>query len=219
MSPAFVADRGDLEAALREGLALGTNVRVWTTSALQRLLAIDPSSGRVTLVATFAERAYWPRAYTPLRNVLAAAADLVAYGLVKHGSDVSSAARGDSLVFDWPARPGGLGLNVPRTAEAMVEARAAEAFEDVYAPDAFASQLLGPGYEGRIPTGGRWRSEPVGSASTLLEQLDLSTWFEYEFVPFNPGMKGARNVASPPVLEAAREDFREVLYSPSLGLG
>ena len=59
----------------------------------------------------------------------------------------------------------------------------------------------------------------MGSASTLLEQLDLSTWFEYEFVPFNPGMKGARNVASPPVLEAAREDFREVLYSPSLGLG
>ncbi|MDQ3741069.1 MAG: hypothetical protein M3389_09020, partial [Actinomycetota bacterium] len=82
---------------------------------------------------------------------------------------------------------------------------AARAFEDRFAPDAFGVQLLGPGYEGRVPPTPLYRAEPAGAGCTLLEHADLPAWLDE---PFGPEV--------PPVLAEAREALAPILFGPEL---
>jgi hypothetical protein len=114
---------------------------------------------------------------------------------------------GNSLSHDWPHRAG----SKPRGAGFT-----RQAFEDLYAPDAFGVQLLGPGYAGRLPESANWREERVGSASVLLEHVDLSEWFDAPFVPRGQLLAPADQPEPPAVLAQARIELAPILHSPGV---
>jgi hypothetical protein len=171
-----------------------------------RAFAARPWSGGVSLVMGGAsvEGDAWRAGVAELTNLLRDCADLLAYGFVKRGWMVGQALVSNSLPLDWPARldhaPRGIGFT-------------GEAFEDVYAPDAFGVQLLGPGYTDRLPTSTSWRQERVGGAAVLLEHGDPSAWFDAPFVPFGARVRTGE-LPPPAVLAQARDELRRVLYAP-----
>ena len=123
---------------------------------------------------------------------------------------VSSVARTDppqssgySLSQDWPEAE----HHEPAT-------QLGQAFEAEYAPDAFGVQLLGAGYEGRIPTGSDWTSTPVADGGVIVEHRDPAAWYGRLLMPFG----GHPNYTQPPkppvpnVLAQARRDFSEILF-------
>jgi hypothetical protein len=119
---------------------------------------------------------------------------------------VTDALLDPSLSYDWPHRAG---------AEPRGAGFTPQAFEDLYAPDAFGVQLLGPGYAGRLPDSAAWRAEPVGSACVLLEHVDLPAWFDAPFVPLRQILATADR-PEPPVLAQARVELAPILYSPGV---
>jgi hypothetical protein len=148
------------------------------------------------------EREAWREPVQELKSLLPAVAETVVYGLIKHGSSVTEAVFGESLSHDWPPRPG-----VRRTWPLTC----ARAFESSLAPDAFALQLLGPGYAGRLQPGSSWRQHNVASDTVVLEHTQPEAWFNVEFVPYGPGMRTAIGVSEPAVLAQARREFAEIL--------
>ena len=148
----------------------------------------------------------WRRALAELTEMLREHAELLAYGCIKHGSAVTYARLGSSLRYDRPPR-----RDLPlRDAHRPGN----EAFEDAYAPDAFGVQLLGPGYAGRVPDSPAWRQQRVGSASVLLEHIDLPAWFEAPFVPC--GSTNGELTEPPAVLAQARAELAPILYTPAV---
>jgi hypothetical protein len=174
-----------------------------------RSVAARAWSGGVSLVVGGAsvEAGQWRRALAELTGVLRDHADLLAYAYVKRGWAVKEALLADSLAYDWPQRadhqPRGIGFTP-------------EAFEDVYAPDAFAVQLLGPGYAGRVPESAAWREERVGSAAVLLEHVELPAWFDAPFVPFRNRAWHVERPQPPAVLAQARTELAPILYFPGV---
>jgi hypothetical protein len=134
-------------------------------------------------------------------------ADQLAYGFVRRGWAVDEALLDHSLPYDWPERadrePGGIGFT-------------AYAFEDLFAPDAFAVQLLGPGYAGRVPEPSDWRQERAGTAAVVLEHHDPAAWFDAPFVPFRNRTWERDRPEPPAVLARARETLAPILYSPGV---
>jgi hypothetical protein len=143
----------------------------------------------------------WERALDELTSLLRENADMLAYAYIRRGS--RTAVFGDRLDRDWPKRPN------PRPRGG---GWTSEAFEDVFAPDAFAVQLLGAGYAGRVRDSPSYRQEPVGERATLLEHLDLPAWFDAPFVPY--GRRHDPDEPLPPVLAKARAELEPILYSP-----
>jgi hypothetical protein len=170
-----------------------------------RCLALNPSDGRITLIETVRLRK-WRDALDGLTGVLMASADSVAYGLIKHGSAVAQAVNDHSLSYDWPPR-----ADLPPGDHQMSRVYA---FEDTYAPDAFAIQLLGPGYAGRVPSGPRWRQDTAGNHSVLLRHEDPDAWFDTEFVEYGSDFTRALRAQPPEVLVRAREDLAPILNFP-----
>lgn len=174
-----------------------------------RSVAARAWAGGVSLVVggAWLEGGRWRRALGDLTGVLRDHAGLLAYGSVRRGWAVEEARLGDGLPYDWPQRtdsqPHGIGF-------------APQGFEDVYAPDAFAVQLLGPGYAGRVPDSAAWREERVGSAAVLLEHVDLPAWFDAPFVPFRQRPRNVEEVQIPAVLAEARKELAPILYSPGV---
>jgi hypothetical protein len=162
--------------------------------------------GGVSLVVggAWVEAGEWQRPLAELTGLLRDHADLLAYGYIRRGWAVTEALLGNSLPFDWPYRadhqPRGAGFTH-------------QAFDDVYAPDAFAVQLLGPGYSGRWPDSEPWLAEPAVSAAVLLKHGDLPAWFGAPFVPFRQRSQHPDQEATPAVLAEAREALAPVLYS------
>jgi hypothetical protein len=96
---------------------------------------------------------------------------------------------------------------------------APEAFEDVYAPDVFGIQLLGPGYAGRVPEHPRWETEPVGTASVLLKHADPAAW--YAAPPITPPADDRWDPTQPPptpppLLTQSRSLMASILYTPGV---
>jgi hypothetical protein len=175
-----------------------------------RAVAARAWTGGVSLVVGggLIEGGQWHRPLDQLTQVLRDHADLFAYGYIKRGWWVTDALLSHSLPGDWPRgperhhQPRGIGFS-------------SEAFEDLYAPDAFAVQLLGPGYADRVPARDCWRRDEVGSASQLLEHADLPAWFDAPFVPF--GRPANPSEPSPPaVLTRARVDLAPIVYAPGV---
>jgi hypothetical protein len=143
----------------------------------------------------------WKAALAELTALLRDHGDLLAYAHIRRGRNYRAAAHEQSLPSEWPRRPDdqpkGIGF-------------APEAFEDVYAPDAFGTQLLGPGYAGRMPDNPAWRRQPAGSSAILLEHVDLPAWFDAPFT----AVGDAKPPAPPVVLARARQELAPILYTP-----
>ena len=170
-----------------------------------RSVAARSSSGGVSLIVGGArvEDGGWRSALSELTDLLHEHADLLAYAYVRRGWAYRAAVLHRELSADWPRRPN----DQPRGPGGTPEA-----FEDVYAPDAFGVQLLGPGYAGRAPKSAAWRQQPAGSAAVLLEHVDLAAWFDAPFVPFWT----AEQAPPPTILARARMELAPILYSPGV---
>lgn len=173
-----------------------------------RAVAARPAAGGVSLLAGIAgcDEEARETLVTGLVDVLRDQADAIAYGFVRRGWDLRLGLVSDGLGYDWPRRPDdeprGLGF-------------APHSFEDVFAPDAFAVQLLGPGYEGRIPDHPTWRVERVGAASTLVQHAEPEAWFAAPFAPKGNRLSPGEG-SVPEVLAQARTDLAPVLYRPGV---
>jgi hypothetical protein len=173
-----------------------------------RSVAARAWTGGVSFVigGAWVEAGDWQRPLAELTGLLRDQADLLVYGYLKRGWTVTDALLDPSLPFDWPRRthdePRGAGFTK-------------HAFDDVYAPDAFGVQLLGPGYAGRVPETKPWLQEPVGTAAVLLSHAEPSAWFDTPFIPFRE-RRHPDQVQTPAVLAEARETLSPVLYFPGV---
>jgi hypothetical protein len=167
-----------------------------------RQIGLGPVGGVGLLVggAGIAEEG-WRAALTDLTGVIRANAELIAYGYIRRGW--SGGLFSDPSGADWPLRPD----SEPRAA-----GWTSEAFQDVFAPDAFPIQLLGSGYSGRVPDARVYRLERIGDASVMLEHVDLPGWFDAPFVPY--GQHPPSNEPPPAVLAEARRELAPILYTP-----
>jgi hypothetical protein len=204
VAPVPLAPDEDVLERMREAVVDAMHVEVSAVTADEfRSAAARAWAGGVSLVVggAWVEEGEWARPLAELTGLLRDHAELLAYGYIRRGWAVREALLDDSLSYDWPRRaehqPRGIGFT-------------GQAFEDVYAPDAFGVQLLGPGYAGRVPQVPAWRDERVGRASILLEHADLQAWFDAPFVPFR---YRARHVEPPAVLARARAELAPILYS------
>ena len=204
LGPAAIGFAEDAVVRLREGIVDDATVRlVAEADETWREVGVG-AVGRVRLAVARpgVGEGGWRPLLGDLTDMLRELADALAYGYVRPGSGFGVALSSDDLEYDWMARqpraPTGAGFTQ-------------EAFEDVFAPDAFGVQLLGPGYAGRVPDAPSYRREPVGEASVLLKHVDPAAWFDAPFVPFGE----PRSVAEPPpVLASAREELAPILYRP-----
>jgi len=166
-----------------------------------RGVVFDALWGRVSLMDIDAR---WQRVVPAIADVLREAAGSLAYAFVKGGADPSHVVAGESLEYDWP----------PRSGVDEHGVQPAWAFEDERAPDAFAVQLLGPGYAGRVPASRLYRAETVTDA-TLLEHVDPGSWFDAPIVPPDTHWSRIGEVTSPPVLAEARAALAPILFDGS----
>jgi hypothetical protein len=170
-----------------------------------RAVAARSHAGSVSLVAG-GPRIGWSTALADLTAVLRELAGNVAYAYVRRGWMVGQALLGSWMpAEDWPWRPD----HAPR------RPTTAQAFEDVYAPDAFGVQLLGPGYGDRLPDSGPWRIERLGHGSALVEHVDPPAWFGAPFVPYNEQLPADQRPV-PDALRAARSELAPLLYTPGV---
>ncbi|MDQ5807450.1 MAG: hypothetical protein M3320_02120, partial [Actinomycetota bacterium] len=150
MAPEEVAGR--VREALRDTVLL--EVR-----SADRAVVVEQLEGRIALTDAGSP---WRRRIGPMTDVLRNAAPDLVYGFARSGWSATYVMQGESLRFEWPPRPD---LDPDRVGLGF-------AFEDEYVPDAFAIQLLGPGYAGRIPATSLYTASSVGDA-TLLGHVDL----------------------------------------------
>jgi hypothetical protein len=207
VAPVPLAPDEDVLERMREAVVDCLHVEVSAVTVDEfRSVAVRAWAGGVSLVVggAWLEEGEWARPFAELTGLLRDHADLLAYGYIRRGWTVREALLDDSLPNDWPPRadhqPRGIGFTP-------------QAFDDVYAPDAFGVQLLGPGYAGRVPQVPPWREERVGRASSLLEHADLPAWFDAPFVPFR---YRARHIEPPAVLTRARAELAPILYFPGV---
>lgn len=132
------------------------------------------------------------------------AASWALYGFVKRGSHLPAAIQGSSLSQDW--------VPVPHF---RVRASVGVAFENAYVPDAFGIQLLGPGYEGRVPDASDWTRTPAGAGGVILEHADPGAWFDGGLSPFR-GLAPTTTrdaIPIPELVAQARVDFAGILFT------
>lgn len=205
--PAFVLGPGEDPAdrmmdELRADGAAGA--QVWAGGRTRSVYS-SRVGGMITLLdsADPAGHGFWARAYAALRDVLRDVAADLAYGLVKHGSDRTASYLTSSLSRDWPHRHG---------CSPDPFSRGPVSIEDTHAPDAFALQALGPGYQGRIPPTPSYDRELIDQ-STVLEHRDLGAWFDDLFVklPLDRFSADVAKVPVPRVLADARAELEPIL--------
>ena len=173
-----------------------------------RILQVNAYMGAVgifEMADDLLDESGWRPVLGQMRELIIGAHHDLAYALVKHGSNVLAATLGYSLGQDWPPRDG---FTAPWYLEGP--------FEYAYAPDAFALQLLGPGYPAHTPAGDDWVRTELTPGFTLVEHRRVEEWFGHPFMPFG-GDSLMRVPHDPPrVLVQARDDFAAVLYDDSV---
>jgi hypothetical protein len=198
----------DVRHRMRDAVDGGRGARLAAVAGDEFRAVAAHTSGGISLVVggSAVDGDRWRRELAELTGVLREHADLLAYGHVMRGWQVSAALLGDPLSYDWPSRaddrPRGIGFT-------------AEAFDDLYAPDAFGVQLLGPGYADRLPDSAAWQANPVGSSAVLLEHVDPPAWFEAPFVPFDQQLR-PEDRPQPEFLTRGRAELAPILYSPGV---
>jgi hypothetical protein len=208
MKPVVLRAADDLKRYVEHGLHQSADLGVVTLISAApdrfRLMAIEPLAGRLTLSEGGAiVEMGWQDSLQALRAAMQAAAPWAVYGFVKRGSNRVAAELGNSLYQHWVTV---LHLN-PLT-------QLADPFEDEFAPDAFGLQLLGPGYDGRIPKGHDWRQDPVGDHAIILEHSEPHAWFSHLFGTFGGHPMPPTDPAEiPEVVSRARHDFTDILFA------
>ena len=170
-----------------------------------RSLTVFGFDGR--LILRVAGDALFSEGYQPelaaLTDLWCSLSDQIAYAYVGHRANRppswSSTVNWDSDDWHWPRRPFGS----PR-AETM-----SAISEDLYAPDAFVSQLLGPGYADRIPPVSLWRAEKLNNGATLLQARDPNLWLCTPFEPSSPNPPWEM----PDLLVQARAELAPILFN------
>ncbi|GAA2147102.1 hypothetical protein GCM10009825_41230 [Arthrobacter humicola] len=114
-------------------------------------------------------------------------ADQAEYGCIKR-SRLGTALWDVFHDYDWPARPHLRYASVGRTLMKSL------------VPDAFGVQLLGPEHRLPAPLAPIWKADPAGTASTILQHMDLPAWFE------GP-------LPEPETLEEARRSIKPLLMT------
>lgn len=178
------------------------NARIATGSGF-RIITWAPNTQQVGLIHVSDRE--WKQPLVGLRQALVDAAGRIAYGYIKRGKSPAAARKGYSLADDWWPRDG--------LSEDHVY-RASTSSYDEYAPDAFGIQLLGPGYDGRIPTSRQYNQRSIADAA-LLEHSAPAAWFE---TPFVKPAHDPRDIAAqaPTVLEQARVELEPILFRPEV---
>jgi hypothetical protein len=198
--PLPVRATDDVDALLREGIESAAGLGYVALRSIGadrfRSLAVEPSQGRVTLVAGGSSISAngWVDAVADLTELLRRTSGDLVYGFVKRGSFTQEAEAGWSLTRDWP-QPG--------------PSKRGEAFEDGYVPDAFGIQLLGPAFAGRIPSGPDWGQTRLDGGRVLLEHREPEAWFRGPRL--EDSLKGI-STPSADLLTAARADFAAMLF-------
>ena len=190
----------DLATRVREEIGRAGIVEIRRAG---RGVVFDALWGRDSLMDVDAR---WRRVVPAIADVLRDAAGSLAYAFVKGGADPSHVVAGESLEYDWPPRGGVDEHGV----------HPAWAFEDERAPDAFALQLLGPGYAGRVPASRVYRAETLAGV-TLLEHVDPASWFDVPIVPPETHWTRIGEVVPPPVLAEARAALAPILFDGTQG--
>jgi hypothetical protein len=177
----------------------------WESASVFRLMKVGLGTGDISLVeggAALADGA-WESPYEALLGQLRSAATWAVYGYIKRGRRPLAVLH-SALTYDWvPALHYG-SYNLSNTV-----------YEDVLAPDAFGAQLLGEGYEGRIPTDPDWEQLNIENGATLVVHHDPKAWFGRPLPPVTPEDFIARDPAypTPEELVRARETFAAILQT------
>ena len=177
----------------------------WESASVFRLMKVALGTGDISLVEGGAALADggWEQPYEALLEQLRSADAWAVYGYIKRGRrpiDVLHSA----LTYDWvPALHYG-SYNLTNNV-----------YEDVLAPDAFGVQLLGSGYERRIPSDPEWEQLDLENRATLVVHRDPEAWFGQPLPPVTPEDFIARDPAypTPEVLVQARETFAAILQT------
>jgi hypothetical protein len=177
----------------------------WESASVFRLMKVGLGTGDISLVeggAALADGA-WEPPYQALLGQLRSAATWAVYGYIKRGRRPLAVLH-SALTYDWvPALHYG-SYNLSNTV-----------YEDVLAPDAFGAQLLGKGYEGRIPTDPDWEQLDLENGAALVVHHDPKAWFGRPLPPVTPEDFIARDPAypTPEELVRARETFAAILQT------
>jgi hypothetical protein len=161
-----------------------------------RSATVAPKEGRVTIVegGPVVHRAGWRPSVAAATEFLRVVSPDAVYGFARRVSRLTDA--------EFPN---------PRSTDRLQTSQLdAVAHEERFAPDAFAIQLLGPGYAGRIPAGEDWRETKLGGGRVLLEHIDPAPWFDE--VTLEEAL-GGESVLRRAVVERARSDFAPILFA------
>ena len=161
-----------------------------------RSATVAPNEGRVTILEggpVIYRKGWRPSVAAGTQFLQAVAADTV-YGFVRRVPRPEDAEFPNPRSSDW-------------LQTSQVDAIA---YEEHLAPDAFAIQLLGPGYAGRLPGGQAWRTSELGAGRVLIEYTDPAPWFEE--VTLEEAI-GGESVPRSAVVERARSDFASILFA------
>ena len=161
-----------------------------------RSATVAPAEGRVTIVegGPIVHRAGWRPAVAAATEFLRLVSADVVYGFARRVSRLTDA--------EVP--------NPQSTDRLQTSQLDAVAYEERFAPDAFAIQLLGPGHAGRIPAGEDWRETELGAGRVLLEHIDPAPWFDE--VTLEEAL-GGESVPRRGVVQRARADFAPILFA------
>ena len=161
-----------------------------------RSATVAPDEGRVTIVegGPVVHRAGWRPSVAAATEFLRAVSADVVYGFTRRVSRLTDA--------EFP--------NPQSTDRLQTSQLDAVAHEERFAPDAFAIQLLGPGYAARIPIGEDWREIQLGAGRVLLEHTDPAPWFDE--ITLEEALAG-ESVPRRGVVERARSDFAPILFA------
>lgn len=162
-----------------------------------RSVTVDPPEGRVTLVegGPFLHRSGWDCVAAAATDFLRSVASDAVYAYVRRNREWRQAEFASSEPTDRLHR----------------DHLDAIAHEECLAPDAYAIQLLGPGYAGRVPTGEDWRTIPLPEKRVLLEQVKLGPWFDE--ITIDEAWQG-ESLPRHAAVERARADLAPILFAP-----
>lgn len=208
MPPVPVAPGEDVLDRMRFAAAYNRHINVssaWEEGSFRSVTARPYTGSMSLLVGGESVRRDWRPQLAELIDLLREHAGLLAHGFLRRGWSVGASLFSDVLWQDWPERPDYRPRGTGWTADA---------FDDVYAPDAFGVQLLGPGYDGRIPNAAPWRATRAGTASVLLEHEDPAPWFDAPFISPPSRDSGPAPTPAAEVLTHARTELAGILYTP-----
>jgi hypothetical protein len=161
-----------------------------------RSATVAPDEGRVTIVegGPVVHRAGWRPSVAAATEFLRVVSADAIYGFARRVSRLTDA--------EVP--------NPQSTDRLQTSQLDAVAHEERFAPDAFAIQLLGPGYAGKIPDREDWRETELGAGRVLLEHIDPAPWFDE--VTLEEALRG-ESVPRCGVVQRARSDFAPILFA------